>query len=64
MFCDKHLKVSIENYLTAVRNREERQAAFGNRRGGGGGGGGGRGRGRGRGRGGGGRGRGRGSHDW
>lgn len=50
LFCDKHLKVSIENYLSSARNRgENRQSSFGGRRGGGGG----RGRGRGRGRGGG-----------
>lgn len=51
LFCDKHLKVCIENYLTAVRNRAERQATMGGHRRGGGGGGRGRGRGRGGGRG-------------
>jgi DNA topoisomerase-3 len=63
LFCDKYMKVSIDNYLKAANIRAE----FGNRGGRGGrrGGGGGRGRGRGgRGRG---RGRGRGgvsARDW
>ncbi len=51
LFCDKHLKVSIENYLKEM-NRKSDFSNFRNRRGGGsrGGGGGGGGRGRGRGR--------------